>query len=68
MLPRPKTVRVHDGMFTWDELDDDHSGREIQEAIAAIADPEAGGMARAGELYQSVASRWADAMSRESMN
>jgi hypothetical protein len=25
-------------------------------------------MARAGELYQSVASRWADAMSRESMN
>jgi hypothetical protein len=55
-------------LFGWDELDDDHSAREVQEAIAAIADPEAGGMARAGELYQSVASRWADAMSRESMN
>ena len=54
------------GLFTWDELDNDHSGRDIQQAVEAIARP--GGMARAAELYQSVAGRWADAMSRESMN
>lgn len=53
-------------LFTWDELDNDHGGQEIQEAVSALAEP--GGMARAAELYQSVASRWADAMSRESMN
>jgi hypothetical protein len=53
-------------LFTWDELDDDHSGREIQEAVEAIA--ERGGMARAAEIYQTVAGRWADAMNRESLN
>jgi hypothetical protein len=53
-------------LFTWDELDDDHSGHDIQEAIEAIS--QAGGMARAGELYQQVAGRWAEAMSRESLN
>ena len=53
-------------LFTWDELDNDHSGREIQEAIEAVRDP--AGMARAVELYQSVAARWADARSRESLN
>ncbi|MGH2554704.1 MAG: hypothetical protein ACRDHO_03170, partial [Actinomycetota bacterium] len=53
-------------LFTWDELDNDHSGREIQEAVESLAQP--GGMARAAELYQVVANRWADAMSRESMN
>jgi hypothetical protein len=53
-------------MFSWDELDNDHSGREIREAIEAVADVE--GMARAVDLYQSVAARWAEARSRESMN
>ncbi len=53
-------------LFTWDELDNDHSGREIQEAVEAIARP--GGMARAAELYQGVAMRWADAMGRDSLN
>jgi hypothetical protein len=53
-------------LFSWDELDNDHGGQEIQEAVEALAQP--GGMARAAELYQVVASRWADAMSRESMN
>lgn len=53
-------------LFSWDELDNDHGGQEIQEAVEALAEP--GGMARAAELYQVVASRWADAMSRESMN
>ncbi len=53
-------------LFSWDELDNDHSGREIQEAIEEIAKP--GGMARAAELYQNVAGRWAEAMSHESLN
>ena len=47
-------------------LDDDHSGHEIQEAVEAIG--ERGGMARAAEIYQTVAGRWADAMNRESLN
>jgi hypothetical protein len=55
-------------LFTWDELDDDHSGRDIQEAVEAIGTPGVRGMARAAELYQSVADRWAEAMFRESMN
>lgn len=53
-------------LFSWDELDNDHSGREIQEAVEALSRP--GGMARAAELYESVSNRWADAMSRESLN
>ena len=53
-------------LFTWDELDNDHSGREIQEAIEAVRGSE--GMARAVDLYQTVASRWAEARSRESLN
>jgi hypothetical protein len=53
-------------LFTWDELDDDHSGRDIQLAVEALGRP--GGTARAGELYEGVAGRWAEVMSRESMN
>jgi hypothetical protein len=53
-------------LFSWDDLDNDHSGREVQEAVEAIGQP--GGMGRAGELYQGVMSRWSDAMSRESLN
>jgi hypothetical protein len=55
-------------LFSWDELDNDHSGHDIQEAIEAIGDPAVGGMAKAAELYQSVSGRWAEAMSRESLN
>jgi hypothetical protein len=55
-------------LFSWDELDNDHSGREIQGSIEAIADPAAGGIGRAGELYQGVVARWAEAMNRESLN
>jgi hypothetical protein len=55
-------------LFSWDELDDDHSGHEIQQAVEAIGTPGARGMARAAELYQSVTERWAEAMIRESMN
>jgi hypothetical protein len=53
-------------MFGWDELDDDHSGHDVQASIQALTEP--GGMARALELYQSVASRWAEARARESLN
>ncbi len=53
-------------LFSWDELDDDHSAREIQEAIEALGSQ--GGLPRAAELYQSVSNRWADAMTRESLN
>jgi hypothetical protein len=53
-------------LFSWDELDDDHSGRDIQEAVDALAHRRS--TERATELYQSVASRWAEALSHESMN
>ncbi len=54
------------GMFAWDELDNDHSARDIQDAIQALSGT--GGMARAAELYQTVATRWAEARGRESLN
>jgi hypothetical protein len=53
------------GLFTWDELDNDHSAREIQESIEALSN---GDLGRAGELYQAVASRWAEVRSHESLN
>jgi hypothetical protein len=53
-------------LFSWDELDNDHSGREIQEAVAAIKEPD--GMDRAVDLYQAVSARWAEARARESLN
>jgi hypothetical protein len=54
------------GLFAWDELDDDHSARDIQQAIRALSGP--GGFARAGELYQTVANRWAEAKGRLTLN
>jgi hypothetical protein len=53
-------------LFSWDELDNDHSGRQIQEALEALGDPDR--MDHAGELYQLVAGRWAEARARESLN
>jgi hypothetical protein len=53
-------------LFSWDELDDDHSGRDIQQALDAVGRP--GGMAEAAELYQAVSNRWAEALNRESLN
>ena len=49
----------------WNELDDDHSAAEVQEALSAL---EANDGERAGELYQAVAGRWAEARIRESLN
>jgi len=52
-------------LFSWDELDNDHSAREINEAVEALG---AGDTARSAEIYQTVASRWAEVRSHESLN
>ena len=52
-------------LFTWDELDNDHSARDVQESIDALSE---GQLARAAELYQQVAARWAEVRSHESLN
>ena len=52
-------------LFGWDELDNDHSAREIQEAVTALGE---GDVARSGELYQMVAGRWAEVRSHETLN
>jgi hypothetical protein len=52
-------------LFTWDELDNDDSAREIQEAIEALS---RGDLARSAELYQGVAGRWAEVRTHESLN
>ncbi len=49
----------------WNDLDEDHSAGEIQSALDAL---EAGDLDRAGDLYQTVAGRWAEAKIRESLN
>jgi hypothetical protein len=70
MFPRHSMVELDydsvSSMFTWDELDNDHSGHDIQQAIEALGQP--GGMGQAAELYQAVASRWAETLNRESLN
>jgi hypothetical protein len=53
------------GMFTWDELDDDHSVASVRAAVDALA---ADGPEAASELYRSVAARWAETRSRETFN
>ena len=52
-------------LFTWDELDDDHSARDIEEAIDALGANE---LSRSADLYQAVAGRWAEVRAHESMN
>ncbi|GIV00989.1 MAG: hypothetical protein KatS3mg014_2604 [Actinomycetota bacterium] len=51
--------------LSWDELDDDRSVRDVQEAIAALA---AGDLGRPIELYQAVLGRWAEVRGREGLN
>lgn len=51
--------------FGWNDLDEDRSAREVAEALDAL---EAGDRERAGEIYQAVAGRWAEARIRESLN
>lgn len=50
---------------SWNDLDEDHSAREVQESLDAL---EAGELELAGELYRAVAGRWAEAKIRESLN
>lgn len=52
-------------LFGWNELDDDHSARELADAVDAVSE---GNLERAAELYQQVVGRWADARTRESLN
>jgi hypothetical protein len=52
-------------LLTWDELDDDHSARDIQEALAALARRE---FPRSADLYQGVLGRWNEVRNREVMN
>src|SRR5919108_5807250 len=49
----------------WNDLDEDHSAGDVQAALDAL---EARDLDRAGELYQAVAERWAEAKIRESLN
>ena len=51
--------------FGWTDLDEDHSAREVAEALGAL---EAGDPDRAAEIYQGLAGRWAEARIRESLN
>jgi hypothetical protein len=52
-------------LLTWDELDDDHSAREVHEALDAL---DQGEFPRSADLYQGVLSRWAEVRSREILN
>lgn len=52
-------------LLTWDELDDDHSAREVLEAIEAL---ESGELSRSADVYQQVAGRWAEIRAHESLN
>jgi hypothetical protein len=49
----------------WNDLDDDHSAGQVQASLDAL---EEGNLEQAGELYQAVAGRWAEAKIRESLN
>ncbi|HZP90769.1 MAG TPA: hypothetical protein VFC04_07210 [Actinomycetota bacterium] len=52
-------------LLSWDELDDDHSARDVQEALRALSSE---GLPRSADLYQSVIARWAEVRGREGMN
>ena len=51
--------------MTWDELDDDRSVRDVQDAIKALSSEE---LPRSAELYRSVIARWAEVRGHESLN
>lgn len=52
-------------LMTWDELDDDHSARDLHEALSALTSDE---FPRSAELYQGVVGHWAEVRNHESMN
>lgn len=51
--------------MTWDEMDDDHSARDIHDAIEALSVGEIG---RSADLYQGLAGHWAEVRSHEALN
>ncbi len=51
--------------MTWDEMDDDHSARDIQEALKALGSEE---FTRSADLYQGALSRSVEMRNRESTN
>jgi hypothetical protein len=51
--------------MTWDELDDDHSAREVNDAIHALGTDD---FSQAAEAYQGVVSRWAELRGHENLN
>ena len=53
------------GYMTWDEMDYDHSARELQEAIHALSEQR---FPRSAELYQAILARAAELRSHESLN
>src|SRR4051794_14316695 len=58
--PRSILELDYDGvsaLFSWDELDNDHSAQEIQVSVKALTE---GDLGKAVELYQSVSNRWAE--------
>jgi hypothetical protein len=66
--PRSLLELDYDGLcdlMSWDELDDDHSARDIHDAFAALSQGE---FPRSAELYQGVLGRWAEVRNRESFN
>jgi hypothetical protein len=52
-------------LMSWDELDDDHSARDVHDALAALA---SGEYPRSAELYQGVVGHWAEIRNREALN
>lgn len=52
-------------LMTWDEMDDDHSAREIADTLKALSARE---FTRSAELYQAAVVRSAELRSRESAN
>jgi len=52
-------------LMTWDELDDDHSARDIADALAALDRKE---YPRSAEIYQGVLTHWAEIRSHEILN
>jgi hypothetical protein len=52
-------------LLTWDDLDNDHSARDLQDAIGALSAEE---LPRSADLYQSVLGHWAEVRSHENLN
>ena len=51
--------------MTWDEMDDDHSARDLHDAIGALSEQR---FPRSAELYQAVLARSAELRAHESLN